>query len=155
MAVEIRFASFNDVDRMADMGQAMHAESPRYATRPFDWGQVRTVVDRFVRDESSDTCALLAVKDGETIGMLAGMVARDWFGSAITATDVVFYVDPAHRGGRAALLLVTTFEAWARDAGAVLIVPGITSGLRMESTLAFYEKLGYEHVGHVLSKDLK
>lgn len=155
MAVEIRFATFNDIDRMVEMGAALHAESPRYRDRPFDAEKVKAFGEAFLRDESGQTCVLVAELNGKLIGMIVGVVTADWFGSALGATDITFYVDPAHRGGRAALLLVSTLEEWARDAGAERITPGISTELHVESTARFYGKIGYLPYGQLLCKDLK
>jgi GNAT superfamily N-acetyltransferase len=153
--VKVRFATFTDIDRIVEMGTHLHAESPHYRDRPFDPEKVRALAHGLLRDESGQTCVLVAELNGKLVGMIVGMIVADWFGSSLGATDLTFYVDPAHRNGRAAVLLARTMEAWARDAGAERITPGISTELRVESTASFYEKLGYEPYGKLFCKDLK
>lgn len=154
MAVEIRFAQDADTETLVRFGKALHAESPRYTTRDFSEEKLRDTIAKFQGDINSNAVTLVAERNGELLGVLAGAIVPDWFGMNSIACDLTFYVPPEHRGGRAALLLLRHFETWARMRGAAVACLGISTQIKAESTLGFYEKMGYELVGHTLSKDL-
>lgn len=153
MAVEIRFAREADVETLARFGKALHAESPRYSTRDLNEVKLRATISAVI-NSTGDAVALVAERNGELLGVLAGAVISDWFGNSRFACDLTFYVPPEHRGGRAAYLLLLHFEEWAKTVDAAVVCMGVSTQIKAESTLGFYEKMGYKLVGHTLSKDL-
>src|SRR5574340_430474 len=144
---------------MVAMGRALHAESPRYSRLTFS---AEKVADR-IRSMVSGTLvtepvggALVAEKGGKLIGMLGGFVTSPYFSHDKIASDYTFYVVPEQRRkGRAAVALVRAFEAWAVEQGVVDIVPGISTMIDAESTVRFYQKLGYEIHGYAMIKRIK
>lgn len=96
----------------------------------------------------------LAEKDGKLIGFFAGMIQRYFFSSRERAVDMGFYVLPEHRGSKAAIRLIRTFEYWAKEMGVKEIAVGQTTAVDIEKTLKFYAHLGYKVVGFNTVKHL-
>jgi GNAT superfamily N-acetyltransferase len=63
------------------------------------------------------------------------------------AKDLSWFVTRERRGSVAAVALVRDFEAWARAKGVKFFVLGQSTGVRMDTTRALYEHLGYEMIG--------
>lgn len=103
----------------------------------------------------SNGVVFLAEKDGKFIGFIAGVVQRYFFSKRQRACDMGFYVLPEHRGSRAAIRLIKTFEYWAQEMGVEEIAIGQTTAVDIEKTLRFYAHLGYKVVGFNTVKHLK
>lgn len=81
-------------------------------------------------------------KDGGLVGMMALTTYVHPMSGDTIATEIVWWMDPEARGGRAALKLFSAGEAWARSKGATkfqMIAPSDKVG-------AFYERLGFERI---------
>src|SRR5690606_39569733 len=92
-----------------ELGEMMHAESPRFRALTYDPVKVAGVLFRSIYDPAAQV--LGAEQDGKLIGMLAGMIVEHFFGPDCYATDYVFYVHPAYRGTSAAPRL---YREWLR-----------------------------------------
>lgn len=148
--VKVRPAVEGDIPTMVRLGRRLHAESPRYRDRHFDPDKV-TGIARAVIAQGG---AHVAEDDGKIVGLIAGFVVEHWFGRDKMASDFTFYVAPEARGGRAALMLVRAFEAWAISQGVKDIVPGVSTELNVEGVAAFYNRLGYRTYGATFLKEV-
>lgn len=148
-----------DIPAAVRMGRALHAESPRYTHLRF----VPEKIEALIRSMVTGTLvtdapggAFVAEKDGEIVGMFGGFITTPFFSDDKIASDYTFYVAPEHRRkGRAALALIRAFEDWAAAQGAVDLVPGVSTQIDAESTVRFYEKLGYERYGTAMIKRVR
>jgi GNAT superfamily N-acetyltransferase len=70
-------------------------------------------------------------------------------------SDIGFYVNPNHRGSRAAIKLLAKLEDWARDNNINDVCIGQTTAVNMEKTQQFYNRLGYKTVGFNTIKHLE
>ncbi|MBU2051503.1 MAG: GNAT family N-acetyltransferase [Gammaproteobacteria bacterium] len=83
------------------------------------------------------------------VSVLHSMYSADKYGNLDW-----WYVLPQHRGSRATLSLLMTFEEWARHKGAHLLFTGSRMNLRHAArTISTLTKLGYSDVGQVLVKE--
>ena len=72
-------------------------------------------------------------------GILIGMVGPSLLGPFKVAQELVWWVDPAHRGGSADM--VTEYEEWAISKGVIAIK--LTSLAMFPRTERLYERAGY------------
>lgn len=135
----IRLAEEADVEVILDMGRKFYSTMEMAKMIPFD--DDAAVVQIFkMLDEGF---ILLGEKDGTPIGMI-GFVFFDYlFNSAYRGcTEVMFWIEPEHRGGTLAARLIRESELLAVHEGCSLVVLSAleTSPTTIES---FYNKLGY------------
>lgn len=94
---------------------------------------------------------LVAVREHAIVGMLLAHVGPHAISGELTGTEVAWWMDPAHRGGSAALRMLHQAEAWAVTQGAVrfqMIAPS-------DSTVGeLYQRRGYEHVETIYQRAL-
>jgi GNAT superfamily N-acetyltransferase len=147
---EIRLATEADIDRMVQLGQAMQQESPRFSRLGYSDSKVRALGANLIANP--DAVVLVGVVDDEIVGMLLGYVSEQFFSHAITASELVVYVEPAHRGGSVAVRMIHAFEVWAFEHGARDIVLGVSTEVDASRTCAFYERMGYAPSGNLLVK---
>jgi len=134
----IRLATVEDIPAIAAMG-AHFIETEYPGAIRFDADRLATLTRSLI-----DGAGVVFVV--EQAGALVGMMALTTYlhpmnGDTI-ATEIVWWMDPAARGGRAALQLFAAGEAWARAQGATtfqMIAPS-------EKVGAFYERLGFHKI---------
>ena len=86
-------------------------------------------------------------RDHELVGGLGGFVFCDLFDDRRVATEIFWFVAPAHRGGSGGFRLLKTYESWAFMQGAVEArVLYLVGGMHDERLAQLYQKLGYHQV---------
>jgi len=147
----IRVATLNDIDTIVEIGNVMHLESS-YRDLPFDCDKVKCLMAGLINGHG---IVFVAEKGGSIIGGFAGGIADFWFNNVSHAFDYGLFILPDHRGGSAAIRLLSAFEHWAKSMGAVWCDVGITTGVHAEKTGKMYEKLGYHQSGLLYRKEVK
>lgn len=142
----IRPATHDDIDRLAELGEMMHAES-RFARLPIDLHKVRALFAHLI--ESPDGLLIVSESDGVVIGGFAGYVVEHYFARTLVADDFALFVDPEYRGGMSAPRLLKAYVDWAKGKGAVMIHAGITTGVHVDETAKLYERLGFKLAGQL------
>lgn len=93
--------------------------------------------------------------DGDRlVGFINGYVGETFLNEEFNAYEQGWYVLPEYRGGTIALRLIKAFEGWAKGRGAAKLWLGQSVNHRQDSTLRFFERLGYECQGFITCKDL-
>lgn len=105
--------------------------------------------------QSPDVVYFLAIDKNKIVGLIGGAVIPYFFSTRKKVGDLGFYVDPEYRGSRAAIKLVKALESWAKEMGVEEVYLGQTTGVEVEKTKDFYERLGYTVVGVNTIKHLK
>lgn len=105
--------------------------------------------------QSPNVVYFLAIEDNKIIGSIGGAVIPYFFSTRKKAGDLGFYVEPEYRGSRAAIKLVNALESWAKEKGVEDLYLGQTTGVDVDKTRDFYERLGYKVVGVNTIKHLK
>jgi GNAT superfamily N-acetyltransferase len=146
----IREARYDDLEQILILGWDMHQES-RY--KDLDYDVEKSAMFFQMAMDDSKYLFLVSEKAGQIIGGFIGYCVSQWFSDDKTAGDLVLYVQPEHRGGLSAVRLVKKYIEWAKDQGVKdgHIGLGITTGIHTEKTGRFYESLGFEKTGIVMS----
>lgn len=139
--MKLRHPNPLDIEGIIRLAKEMHAES-WYSSFDFDEVKMRN----FVEDLCGDTEFLALVLEHEKDGIVGFLLAADmehFFGRDRYACDIAIYMTPAHRGGIGAMRMIKAYEAWGRIRGVKEIHLGISTGVAVERTGKFYQKLGY------------
>lgn len=143
----IRHATATDIDRIVELGAAMHAES-RFARLPYSAEKCRALVASMVANPE-EMCTLVAEQQGQIIGAFLGFIEEHFFTEAKVASDFILYVKPEFRGSLAGPRMLDYFTAWAKVRGVEMIEVGISTGVCVEKSTRLYQRLGYRPVGIV------
>ena len=136
----IRQATADDVDAMVRMGLHFQATTAYAVHLRATAATLRTLADELVA--SDHTALWFAERDGAALGMIAAALYRHPMSGETIGTEICWWMDPAARGGRAALRLLKTAEAWAKAAGATvfqMMAPTDDVG-------RLYERLGFDRI---------
>jgi GNAT superfamily N-acetyltransferase len=148
----IRVAALGDIDTLISIGRVMHNESAYKALR-FNDDKVGELLAGLIAEPNG--VVFIAERAGVILGGFAGGISDFWFSNDSHAFDYGLFILPEHRGGSAAIRLLSAFESWAKDMGAKWCDIGITTGVHVEQTARMYEKLGYDKSGLLYRKALK
>jgi GNAT superfamily N-acetyltransferase len=66
----------------------------------------------------SNACCIIHDVEGTAQGVLMALATQHPFGPVIVAKENLWWIDPAYRGGTAALRMLDEYERWARSLGA-------------------------------------
>lgn len=157
----IRPVTGADLPRLLAVAQRMHAAS-RYADKgPLDAGHTAALFTRLLEAQRlhgvpGATFLRLAVQEGETTGLVVGMLDRVYhFGPAdrLRATDLVTFNDGDPRDG---LRLLDAYLGWAQNQPNVIeLVNGATDAVADHARVArLYERRGFERFGAIYRKDV-
>lgn len=144
----IRAATVDDVPALVRMGQHF-ADSEYRGFLPATPDALTALAHALLAGPTS--VVFVAEIDGAVGGMLAASTYLQPMSGETIATEIAWWMDPAVRGSRAALRLLQTAEAWARDRGAAkfqMIAPTDHVG-------AFYERLGFTRIEIHYQKELR
>jgi GNAT superfamily N-acetyltransferase len=142
----IREATAADVPRLVEMGRRFRAESA-YALRLADNpAQMATMAEYLIASDNG--LVLVVERDGLLVGMIGVLVFPHPLSGALTAGEVVFWVEPEHRGY--GVRLMRRAEQWAIARGATtmqMVSPTPEVG-------QFYARLGYHALEVAYEKEL-
>lgn len=143
----IRFALPSDITALARLGRDIHAEG-RQSRLPYNEEKLSRQLKAVLEPPRDDYCILVAENDTEgIIGVFFGYVTEYYFSDSRVATNYVFYVKPAYRGGPEAVKLLTAFRKWAMNRGAKEMYINITSGIQIERFDKLMRHMGFEYTG--------
>lgn len=135
---EVRLAVDADVASIVRMAQRF-AESPVYRQHiRLDVGRVQRLTERLIAME--DGVVFVAIEHGLAVGMIAMWLFDHPMADERMAQELVWWVDPKHKGSGVQLLRKA--EAWALAHGAQAIE--MTAPTRRLGE--FYEAIGYAAV---------
>jgi GNAT superfamily N-acetyltransferase len=140
--------SENRLDEFFEIVSKMVAESEFSYAKP----EKQKILQLF---KNPNAVAFLALENNQIIGFISGIVHEYFFSNRKRVSDLGFFVLPEYRGSRVALKLVKLLESWAIEKKAEELHLGQTTGLDIDKTKKFYERLGFKTVGFNTVKHLR
>lgn len=156
--MQVRAATMDDMPALLLMSVAMHAESPRFRSAQYSEEKMFNIISFLIEHEDQGG-VLVAESDAglgmpSVVGMLGFIVNEQFFGHDKIATDLGIYVAQQHRGSSAFLRLVSAFEKSAVAKGAKQITLSINTGVKSQRTADMLKRLGYDHYGFNVAKQV-
>lgn len=146
----IRAATIDDVPRILELGEVMHAESVQRSI-PFSRARVAANMGALI---DGGGVVFLSEKAGQVVGGIAGYADYEWFSDRMIGYEYALFVLPEHRHGLTAIKLVKAMMAWCKSKGAVEFRPGVTTGANTEGTVRLYESMGAKMLGPLLAMEV-
>lgn len=145
----IRKADIKDIPKLVEIGRLFHSESEHFSKCSYSPIKVIAFLEGLLNNDE----ALLNVieKDGEIIGGMAAVIFQEWYSVERLATDICVFILPEYRGSSMAAEMIEKYKEWAKGRGAVYSLLSVGSGINMERTQQFYEKLGARYIGPLLA----
>lgn len=154
----IRPATMDDVPAIVAMAQRFYPDSPYpsiYGDMPEEQAAGLAIVAMYGMAEAGIVpgVMLVAERDGVLVGMLCCHIDPATFTPAVIAAELVWWVEPEHRGGMTAVRLLLSGENDAREKGATVINMSALATSPEEAHM-IYMKLGYAPTHTVYTKRL-
>lgn len=144
----IRPANPMDMPKLLELGERMHAESPRYSRMKFSHARAYATLSRLM--DSDDGFLWVAEIDDEVVGGMAGAIFPHWASDDRVASDLALFMREEYRGGMSIPRLVGEFKRWAWKRDVYIVQVGVTTGVQTEKTAQLYERLGLKRCGVIL-----
>lgn len=106
---------------------------------PFDPAYAERFFLRHINNDAS--IAIVHDVGGVAQGLLTGIVYEHEYGPVRLAKETMWWIDPAHRGGTAAIKMLDAFERWARDKSAKFV--GVAGMGEQPHVGVIYERRGF------------
>lgn len=146
----VRLAMPEDEDAIVEMAEANITE-----TRPDIGFDELTCRESFLSYLGTASPTIWVVEARrEVIAFLLADMYEYRASIGLFTTQEVLFVKPAHRGTRAATLLMKHFVAWSKKLGAKEIIGGNDNSYNSERTAKFLEHFGFERVGFAMRRSL-
>jgi hypothetical protein len=142
----VREAKSADRAAIVRMARAFHEASG--LPLPFDPVYAAMVTQAYIAD-SNKLC--LVLDEGGPAGVLAASVYRHPLAPVLAADELIWWIEPEHRG-RAALEMLSTYEAWARSKGCAVI--GMATPPGDERAAVIYRRRGFAAAGSHFIKSI-
>lgn len=143
----IRFARAEDIPALVQIGHAYHAEG-RFKAYDYNPDKLAANLKGLIEDTSGARCFFVADdKEQKPYAALLGQVDSYFFSTTPIAQLIFFWVHPDHRGGPAAIKLMTAFKQWAENRNVLEIAVSVTSAIRIDRADTFFKKLGFQLTG--------
>lgn len=146
----VRLAMPEDEDAIVEMAEANITE-----TRPDIGFDELTCRESFLSYLGTASPTIWVVEHRrEVIAFLLADMYEYRASTGLFTTQEVLFVKPAHRGTRAATLLMKHLVAWSKKLGAKEIIGGNDNSFNSERTAKFLEHFGFERVGFAMRRSL-
>lgn len=154
----IRSATMDDMPQIVEMAKRFYPESPYpaiYGDMPEEQaaGLAIVALQGFAEMGIVPGIMLVAAEDEELVGMLCVHIDPSTFKPAVIAGELVWWVEPEHRGGMTAVRLLRRGEDEARQRGATVFNMGALA-TSPEEAHKIYLRLGYTPTHTVYTKRL-
>jgi GNAT superfamily N-acetyltransferase len=144
----IRAATLADLPTLLELGAVMAAELPHYGRFRYAPHKVERFIGQLI--ESEDGFVHVAVRDGQIVGAMAGMVTEHWMSEDKIGTELTVYMLPAYRGSLDSFRMIRAFVQWTQSRGAVMTNMGIcTETPDVDRVVTFYERIGLRPFGFI------
>lgn len=143
----IRSATPQDIDELVKVGAAMHAESPRFRSLPYNPEKVRSMLQALIGSQRG--FVMVAEHGGLIEGGMVAAASEHWACDALAAFDIALFVMPDRRGGIAAARLLKAYAAWCKLIGAAMATAGIGTQVHPDQSAALYRAIGFKEIGPI------
>jgi RimJ/RimL family protein N-acetyltransferase len=138
--IQIRRATEPDIPMLVEMGLRFQGQSEYAEHLRATEATLTTVVGHLLSNPNA--VIWLAENADRVIGMIAASLYTQPMSGECIGSEICWWMEPEARGGRTAIKLLRTAEAWAQSHGAVIfqmMAPNAAVG-------ALYERLDYRPI---------
>lgn len=144
----IRQATEEDVFDILVLAREFSREAP--ITHKWDREKTQNFIESSI---TSPFCCLFVLEDrGEIVGAIVGLINEMYMSQTTLATELAWFVSKDYRGHKGSILLMKTFEKWAKEKGADYVVMCDISNINVLEKL--YTKFGYSKSETTYMKEL-
>lgn len=146
----LKIATEADLSYLLDFARKFHDNSP-YREFSFNPEKVSTLILHMINNPIG--LILILEKDGIPVGCLAAVVEDFLFGNDRTAMEIMFWVEPGHRG-MGSWELPRAYQFWANKLGCKIVTMSSLEGGNTVALDRIYRGMGFAPYEHTYMKVL-
>lgn len=149
----LKIATWDDFFDIRDMLEEFSQNSP-YKNVTLDFNKMESLIEGILNGDKSKAIILLYMKGEKPVGLLAGIKAEMTLNYDSLAHELIWWVNPEHRGGRAGIELFKAFEFWAKKVGCKKVQMSLVETADAPAVEKIYSKFGYTCTEKAFLKDI-
>jgi len=149
----LKIATWDDYQNIIAMISRFASDSP-YHDVYVDTGKLTNTVRGILEGDRAKSIILLYIVDDRIVGMLAATTSELVINYDKIAHELMWWVEPEYRGGRAGIELLKAFEFWAKKIGCTKIQMSLVETEDAPKVQRIYTKFGYTPVERAFLKDI-
>lgn len=147
----VRLADVQDFDAIVDLARQNCEISTPHLT--FSVERVRQTCVQYM--QTANPTMFVVEHKRQVVALLVASINEYMHADGLYTTQEVLYVDRAHHGSRAAVLLTKHLIAWSQRLGAIEITGGNDNDFKSERTAKFLSHFGFERVGFFMRRMMR
>lgn len=130
------------------LGYDLHQES-KYRATPYNEDRCWAVLNATQNNDK-----FFIAYDDKFRGFLILQATAHYFSGELWTADLAFYVAPEFRGTSLGVKLLKAGEEWSKKIGATEMTIFHNTGIRIDKSESFFNRIGYTTAGYIFTKDL-
>jgi GNAT superfamily N-acetyltransferase len=136
----LKIATWDDYVHIKTMCLNFAQASP-YADVEIDKEKMEELISDILEGDGTKSIIILGVVDDKPVAMMAA--SEMLLNRQFIAQEVIFWVEPEHRGSRLALKLMEAYEFWAKKVGCSFTQMSLVETEQAQKIARLYERKGY------------
>lgn len=120
------------------------AKASPYSDVTIDIEKLEEIIGGMIDEDKTKVIVVLGLKDNIPVGIMAAQTSEMLFNRELMAQEVVYWIEPEHRGGRLALELLEAFEFWAKKVGCKYLNLSALETEHIDKVSKLYNRRGYD-----------
>jgi len=150
----LKIATWDDYDHIISMSESFAHNSPYEGIISVDTNKIAKVIRGILDGDKSQSIIILYLKDEVPVGMIIGSASETNISFDKMAHELIWWIEPEHRGGRAAIELFQAFEFWAKKVGCTLVQVSLVETEHAPKVEKIYSRFGYRQTERAFFKEL-
>lgn len=142
--------TLEDASIILKLGAELHQES-QFRDEPFNQGKCIALLESTITNPERRFIAF----DSEYRGFILMGINEHFFSDVKIAADFSLFIVPEARGGSLVVRLIDAATEWATANGAKDITIRHNTGIKTESALRLFKKLGFDLDGYIFTKEIE
>lgn len=150
--MSLKIATWDDFFDIRDMLEKFSKNSP-YKDIKLDVNKMESLIEGILNGDKNKAIILLYIANERPVGILVGMKTEMNLNYDSLAHELIWWVDPNHRGGRAGIELFKAFEFWAKKIGCKMVQMSLVETEDATKVQKIYTKFGYKPTERAFIKE--
>lgn len=147
MPIIIDFPKDTDLLDLLALGKQYYNDEYGTLAVSFDSQKTSETVKKWIKGDNNSLLLISRDGDGEITGFIYGTLGKHFYSHDLGCTMYFMYVAPKYRGGMSAVKLMHAFKRWGVKNNAKAFYFNVASGIRMQETDTFLQKMGFQLTG--------
>jgi GNAT superfamily N-acetyltransferase len=119
------------------------ADASPYKDITVDPEKMEELISDILEGDGTKSIIVLGLVDDTPVGMVAAAASEMLLNREFIAQEIIYWIEPEHRGGKLALELMKAYEFWALKVGCTYTQMSLVETDQALKVARLYERKGY------------